>query len=246
MLHRMRVRAATAFFFSFLATTIATHAFASTACVPSSGYRHDGGALSHPNLPNNGVVWGGTIGVNIDGGDPYDMYCIDINHWLCKDNCLAQGPNIAAPEILWILHNYYPVVPSEPLGLTPDKQARAVQLAIWHFSDGLDISTGGTPTDVFNTARAIVAAAQSAPAPQCPTTVTVTPSGDICQPGSHVTLTLCVLDQDGNPVENQDISLTITGANAHGPVTLTTDYAGKVLYGYTGNNVGTDNILAEV
>jgi TQXA domain-containing protein len=119
----------------------AAPALASEACLGDSvaAVVGDGLDVTHPNIPQfNGTVYAGTYLVTIDGNGPFETYCTDIVHPLCLSTCLPQAPD-PAPEVIWIIENYYPVVPGEPAALATDaEKAAAVQVAIWHFTDGID------------------------------------------------------------------------------------------------------------
>ena len=63
--------------------------------------------------------------------------------------------------------------------------------------------------------------------------------------GSTQTLTATLIDRHTNPIPNQVVTFTITGAN---PVTgtATTDASGKAQFTYTGTNQGNDTAIATV
>ena len=121
-----------------------------------------------------------------DPGVPHDIlaYCIDLGtqtlvgiHYELGTWTDANVPNL--PYVQWILDNYYPNVPSIPAGTAAEK-VRAVQGAIWYFTDQFVVNRF-YPTE-RNAVRAIVEAAQAAlgggpvpPAPPLPT-LTITPA----------------------------------------------------------------------
>ena len=169
--------------------------------------------LSHPNLRGGQQVYAGTFNGKIDCVTPTLVYCILSGSNLCYPAQYAQGPNIASTEVVWVLSNYYPTVPGMPSELATDVQRKAaVQLALWHFSDGLDISTGGSDPGVFDAARAIIAAAQGAMVPPTPTALVLTPPPSPPCPasGSAVTVTATLLDQNSLPMPNVPITWTIS------------------------------------
>ncbi len=202
--------------------------------------------LSHPNLRGGQQVYAGTFNGKIDCVTPTVVYCVRSGTNLCYPATYAQGPNITSQEVVWILNNYYPTVPGMPSELATDVQRKAaVQLALWHFSDGVDISTGGSDTAVFDAARAIIAAAQTATVPPTPTSLIFTPqpSPPCPTPGSAVTITATLFDQNGQPMPNVPISWTI-GHVIPGSGSGTTDANGKFSLSWT--EVGTDVVTLDV
>jgi TQXA domain-containing protein len=226
---------------------LATTVFASTAYLVGTA---SGGPVTHGNLPG-GSKWAGTLEVTLDGGsERYEVYCADLG----TDWCPAPLPNDHAQEqnldpldahVVWILNNYYPHVPTEPDGLIPDKKAAAVQLAIWHFTDSLDISSGGSPTDVFDAARAIIAAAGTASVPETPTILTLEPSSGSNPVGFLHTVTATLKDQNGDLLAGKTVSFTVTGANAASGSAVTNS-SGQATFTYTGSTAGNDTITATV
>jgi TQXA domain-containing protein len=224
-------------------------AFASEACLQSdfdSQVRGQGTTVNHPHLNGGSDVYAGTFKALIDGAGPFELYCVDISHYLCYPKCYQQAADMSQGQIPWILNNYYPAVPSEPHALsTTSARAAAVQLALWHFSDGLDISSGGSPSDVFAAARDIINAATSAPVAKTPTTLTVTPPSAIKGIGSVHTVTAKVLDQNGVAMSGVTVAFTVTGVNP-GSGSSVTNGSGEAKFSYTGFHLGDDQITARV
>jgi TQXA domain-containing protein len=225
---------------------VAPRAFASQACVPGSNATGPGGTVQHANLPG-GQLWAGTVKAAVDGtGTAVETYCVDIHNRLCKGQCYDQAPDVTAPEVVWILDNNYPKVPSQPASLAnPNKRSRAVQLAVWHFTDGLDISSGGSPADVFDAARALVAAAAAAAVPRTPTALYLAPAASNGVAGQLHTLAATLLDQNGAPLAGVTVSFTVTGVNpAAGDIV--TEPNGIASFSYVGATPGADAIEATV
>lgn len=89
--------------------------------------------------------WAGLIGVDTDGDDEIDAYayCIDLATYLEFDQVHDEGTWDASGvanlgQITWILGNY----PAS--SATSPTTAAAVQAAIWHFTDGFELSTTDT------------------------------------------------------------------------------------------------------
>ena len=85
-------------------------------------------------------VYAGTFKGTIDGVNA-SFYCIDLQHFLIYDQPDGSNPytdaGFTSPEITYILNNFYPYK-SVPAASDANTEAAAVQISIWHFSDGLD------------------------------------------------------------------------------------------------------------
>jgi len=130
--------------------------------------------VTHPGLPPSGAAFAYLYTADVDCERPTMVYCVDATVPLCVGWEYEQGPDLEVGELLWIVNSYFPDVQEMPSELaTYDERAAAVAMALWHFSDGLDISEPGSglPLNVFDAARAIIALAegQTATVPQTPT-----------------------------------------------------------------------------
>ncbi|PIP76874.1 MAG: hypothetical protein COW85_11880, partial [Ignavibacteria bacterium CG22_combo_CG10-13_8_21_14_all_37_15] len=111
-------------------------------------------------LPAHGGVFSGTFKATING-NPTSLYCIDINHNLAY-NENYQDVEATDYTLAYILNNYYPFKNGYAGELSVEREASAVQLALWHLSDGLDINSvtsygGNNVSDIKTRALAIVA-----------------------------------------------------------------------------------------
>jgi TQXA domain-containing protein len=192
----------------------------------------------------HGSKYAGIIYIALDGDTTrYPTYCIDIDISTQNGNRYELGGSGADPNIIWILNNYYPNT-GLPDGLTNTEKGAAVQLAIWHFSNGLDLSSG-TPGNVFAAARAIVDSVGSASIPQIPSTLGLSPASSTNPLGAQHTVTATVLDPSGSAVSGQEVTFSVTGANpTTNPVSVVTDANGQSAFTYTGANAGDDTIAA--
>ncbi len=192
----------------------------------------------------HGSKYAGIIYIALDGDTTqYPTYCIDIDISTQYGNTYELGGSGADPNIIWILNNYYPNT-GLPDGLTNTEKGAAVQLAIWHFSNGLDLSSG-TPGNVFAAARAIVDSVGSASIPQIPSTLGLSPASSTNPLGAQHTVTATVLDPSGSAVSGQEVTFSVTGANpTTNPVSVVTDANGQSAFTYTGANAGDDTIAA--
>jgi len=192
----------------------------------------------------HGTKYAGIIYITLDGDTTqYPTYCIDIDISTQNGNRYELDGSGADPNIIWILNNYYPNT-GLPDGLTNTEKGAAVQLAIWHFSNGLDLSSG-TPENVFAAARAIVEDAGSASIPQIPSTLDLAPQSSTNPLGAQHTVTATVKDPSGSAVSGQEVTFSVAGVNpTTNPVSVVTDANGQSAFTYAGTNAGDDTITA--
>lgn len=110
--------------------------------------------------PFSGTVFCGTFKATVDG-NPTSLYCIDLTHYIAWNEAY-QDVSQTDSLMTYVLNNYYPFKTypyTGSLGTVQD-EATAVQLALWKFSDGLNVSACGTTTAIKNRALAIIADAQ--------------------------------------------------------------------------------------
>jgi len=181
-------------------------------------------------------VWAGDLSGMIDG-NPVQFYCIDTQHTISipsVDPYTNNGPTSA--QITYILNNYFPFVTSASGQLLDlNQEAAAVQLAIWHFSDGIDLSKIEDAT-IGNRALAIAAAATSATSTPAPivTTIKIVPASQTNPGGTPGTFTVEAFDSSSTRMSGVEIALTTnsgtlstssvtTTGGTETPVTLTQD-----------------------
>lgn len=203
-----------------------------------------GADLITVNTIGHGIKDAGIIYITIDGDTtPYPTYCMDIDISTQNGNTYMLSGSGADPNIIWILNNCYPNT-DLPGGLSDREKGAAVQLAIWHFSNELDLSSG-TPENVFAAARAIVDDAGSASIPQIPSTLDLAPPSSTNPLGAQHTVTATVKDPSGSAVSGQEVTFSVAGVNpTTSPVRIATDVNGQSAFTYTGTNAGDDTIFA--
>ncbi|MGC8839663.1 MAG: SpaA isopeptide-forming pilin-related protein, partial [Anaerolineae bacterium] len=136
--------------------------------------------------------WGGIIyAKRLDTGQTLETYCTNIYVQTQVGAIYTLQGRITNPQVVWLLnleHN------------GNNTEAAAIQAAIWYFLDGFQPDGS---TAVGARAWQLINQAGSASVPKVPTTLTLSKSGDC----GDVTVTATVLDQDGAPVPNVQVTL---------------------------------------
>ncbi len=162
----------------------------------------------HINNPVSGNFYSGTFNATINGNN-VKLYCIDLQHHL-QWNTTYTDDGHTSPEITYILNNYYPYVTNRSDALSDvNKEAAAVQGAIWTFSDGLAEFT--SPADVEARRLQIVADAQAHAGNTTPAlTLVITPQNQGLQAGVDAAFTVEAYDEQNAPAANVNVTLTTT------------------------------------
>ncbi|MBN1632600.1 MAG: Cys-Gln thioester bond-forming surface protein, partial [Ignavibacteria bacterium] len=110
------------------------------------------------------IPWSGTFFCKVDN-DTGKFYCIDIFRLINKNPVPMIDTGQVKVHILYIILNYYPNKPYPYPGALPslNREAAAIQLAIWHFSDSINVNTlqGSSNGDIKNRALQIIADANA-------------------------------------------------------------------------------------
>ena len=136
------------------------------------------------------------------------FFCIDLQHYLAKNEDYWDEGNTPS-EITYILNNYFPFKNGYSGQLSNiNKEAAAIQSAIWHFSDGLDVNTIANDNDVKNRAIAIVADATLNHNNVVPIqSLQFIPASFNLPQGTPATFKVKALDINGNPAAGVTITL---------------------------------------
>lgn len=171
-------------------------------------------------------VFSGTFNATIDGS-PTKLYCIDLYHNLAY-NQPYQDVEVTNDTLSYVLNNYYPFKTGYAGQLTDvRREASAVQLALWHFTDNLNISavTGSSITDIKNRALAIVTdALLNAHSFNLNNFEIYLPTQSF-NIGSPITFTVKAFNDQGLAMPNVNIVLTTTGGTLSA-TNVTTDITG--------------------
>ncbi|MCF8243329.1 MAG: choice-of-anchor A family protein [Melioribacteraceae bacterium] len=190
-------------------------------------------------------VFAGTFHGTIDGS-PAKFYCVDLQHNLNFNKDYTDDGNTSL-EVTFILNNYYPHLPS---GSNNGVEAAAVQAALWHFVDGMDLSSIDR-NDVRNRAIAIKADADANAAGFVPVQTLVINNAVINLPiGTDALFNVEAYKIDNSPAENIEVELSSTSGAAITPNPAFTDNSGSTpqitLPYVAGHNSVTVTATAEV
>lgn len=162
------------------------------------------------------------------------FYCIDLRNWLVfNEDYWDEGTT--SSEVTYILNNYFPFKTSYP-GMLSDinREAAAIQVAIWHFTDSVDANTITNDNIVKTRALQIINDAINNHNNVKPiNTLLIVLTSHSYPVGTPVQFYVFAYDINGNPVSNVVIHLStsagslsidsvITDVNGQGgPITLT-------------------------
>ncbi|MBN8569160.1 MAG: Cys-Gln thioester bond-forming surface protein [Ignavibacteria bacterium] len=152
----------------------------------------------------------GTFNATIDG-HATKMYCIDIQNNLVFNETYNDS-GYTNSKITYVLNNYYPykTLPYSGSLNTPSKEAAAVQFAIWHYSDGVDVNTSDN-AEVKARALQIIADANLNAGSVLPVkTLQILPISMLHNPSVKDTIQIKALNELGVGVSGINVTLTTT------------------------------------
>jgi uncharacterized repeat protein (TIGR01451 family)/TQXA domain-containing protein len=169
--------------------------------------------------PYNGsqlFVYAGTFNGDVNG-NLAKFYCIDIAHELAfyttdQPHTYTDSGNTSS-KITYILNKYYPLNQFPYAGALPaeEREAAAVQMAIWHFSDSVDVSTLLDNPDILDRTLQIISDADLNAGNIVPfESLVITPIAQILNTGSNGQFYVTALDHNNNPLEGVTVTLTIS------------------------------------
>lgn len=154
-------------------------------------------------------------------GDSTLFYCTDLRRTLSFPLTCHRDSAIGHGKTVYIMQNYYPHNQNPSGAISPlGKEVAATQVAVWHFSDGVDVSTV-TDVDIRNRALQIVADANTNGfSTTLYATLSIHPSIDLTQ--FHIR----TQDQNGDPISISGIAVTISDGGILDMDTVATDGTG--------------------
>jgi choice-of-anchor A domain-containing protein/uncharacterized repeat protein (TIGR01451 family) len=203
----------------------------STTATPTGTDKGETVHFSSPVVYNN---FAGTFKGNVDG-TPANFYCIDLHHYVQWNVDYVVDGN-TSPEITYVLNNYYPYKAYTGTNGeldTEQKEAAAVQSAVWHFADGLDLDEAANPGDPNNftpdeiriRAKAIVDAAENANDVPV-TTLVIDPVSQNILSGTDAVFYVEAYNENNSPVAGVTVTVETTSDGVLSPLTLDTDASG--------------------
>jgi LPXTG-motif cell wall-anchored protein len=193
-------------------------------------------------------AWAGTMNLDLDSGERLRVFCVQLHVGVRQgDRYKSDGPVENLPngcQIRYILDNY----PAS--GSMDDAEAAARQLAVWHFSDGIDLTT--IPDALASIRDRSLAIADEAQNGQCPPTRTEAPNL-VLEPA---TATVKVGQRIGYTVTTDtadagaSIHVTVTGPgmldDGSQAADLELDAAGSVAFGITAHGTGHSEVNVDL
>ncbi|MHB8336645.1 MAG: choice-of-anchor A family protein [Ignavibacteriaceae bacterium] len=164
--------------------------------------------------PVNDTYFTGTYSAEVDGHST-SLYCIDLYHHMAY-NSNYQDVESTNDTLSYILNNYYPFKTSYPNMLSDvHREAAAVQLALWHLTDSLNINTlsGQNHSNISDIKQRVAEilndAYTNAHGYSLKTFVINIPAQSFTT-GSPVTFTVQAFNNQGLAMPNVQITLTTT------------------------------------
>ncbi len=155
-------------------------------------------------------VFAGVFNSTIDN-NAAKMYCIDIRNNLVF-NEVYNDSGFTPSKITYVLNNYFPYKAHPYAGAlgTKEKEAAAVQLAVWHYSDGVDVNTVNV-ADIKTRALQIIADADLNAGSVLPVkTLQILPISMLHNPSVKDTIQIKALNELGVGVSGINVTLTTT------------------------------------
>ncbi|KXK03805.1 MAG: Cys-Gln thioester bond-forming surface protein [Ignavibacteriaceae bacterium] len=171
------------------------------------------------------VPYAGTFDGKVDGNYTA-FYCVDIRNALGFNEDYSDSAYVK-PKINYILLNYFPNKTSYTGRLPLDSnEAAAVQFAIWHFSDNLDVTSLQNNNPVRDRALEIISDANLNGGTFVPVhTLKIIPVSILSDPAIADTIKVKVSDELGNPLSGVQVNLSISDGTLSSSV-LTSDVNG--------------------
>lgn len=170
-------------------------------------------------------VWAGTLNGDLNG-NAAKFYCIDISHYLATWS--SSSPNEYTDDgptnqyISYILNNYAPFT-----GTPTANQASAVQTAIWHFSDGVDVNTITNATVKALAMQIVNDAYANANSGSILSTLIFNPSNLVIPVGQNASFNLTAYKSTFQPMQGINVDFSATSGTL-GFTSAVTDATGVI------------------
>jgi choice-of-anchor A domain-containing protein/uncharacterized repeat protein (TIGR01451 family) len=179
----------------------------------------------------------GTFKGDVDGNSG-SFYCTDLFHYIqfytSSEPHTYTDDGSTSDQIIYVLNNYYPFKTYPYTGCASSVQieAAAVQVAIWHYSDNLDVSTVDNVSVKKRALEIITATENNYASFYAFETLLIVPASQSIAVGTDASFFVSALDASGNPLSGITVTFTAstgtlssysvtTGSNGNTPtVTL--------------------------
>ncbi len=180
---------------------------------------------------------------------PKKFYCIDLRHFIVfNQDYWDEG--VTSSEVTYILNNYYPYKTSYPGKLSDiNREAAAIQVAIWHFTDGVNANTITNDNTVKTRALQIISDAIANHNNVKPVnSLLIVLSSNSFPVGNPVQFYVFAFDINGDPVENVTIylSTTLGSLNVDSVITDSEGKGGPITLSYGGEGEAVISATANV
>lgn len=176
-------------------------------------------------------VYSGTFNGTFDLNSA-KFYCIDISHllafWSQSQPHTYTDDGATPSTITYILNRYYPYksYPYSGSLSTVENEAAAIQLAIWHFSDGINVSTI-TNSTIRNRAAAIVADANlNGNNMVVASAISIVPGSQNLVNNTPAVFYASIVDAQGNGIAGLNVNFSSTSGSLNQSAAVT-DATGK-------------------
>lgn len=160
--------------------------------------------FTDPYTNSSRSVFAGEMIATVDGHST-KFYCIDIKRTLSFPDVCHRDSAISNPKIVYILNNYRPYKANQDSLSNNNEERAAIQLAIWHYSDGVNANTITSSTTIKNRTLAIIADADANGS-----FTIILPTISVEAGISPDDFYIKTVDENGNPVAVNNIVLTIS------------------------------------
>jgi len=133
------------FFFTLLLCVVFTNAYSqiqyglSEANLTGTG-QGESVTFTDPYTNSSRSTFAGEMIATVDGHATL-FYCVDIRRTLSFPDVCHRDSAVSNPKIIYILNNYRPYKANNDSLSNNNRERAAIQLAIWHFSDGVNANT---------------------------------------------------------------------------------------------------------
>ncbi len=184
--------------------------------------------ITNPMTHNPETVFSGLVNATVDG-NAGKVYCIDLIH-----NVNVPSPNFtdsgyAQAQVSYILQNYYPnqALPYSGALSDENREAAAIQLAIWKYTDTLDVNSLQGNADIKQRALDIIAYVDLHAGvfhPFAP--LSIIPISLVNNCSIKDTIKAKVTDALGNGVSGKTLTVMVSTGGTVTPVSVTTGAGG--------------------